>query len=92
MSVAYPNPLPPRPLFWIAYCQGSTAVSSHPHPPPLTPSSGNKNCISPFFNRQVEINSVDHMGDKYGMILKIFIVKLLQKKNITGIKEVRIIC
>lgn len=32
------------------------------------------------------------MGDKYGMILKIFIVKLLQKKNITGIKEVRIIC
>ena len=89
MSVAYPDP--PPPLFWIAYCQGSTAVSSPPPPTP-TPSSGNKNCISPFFHRQVEINSVHHMGEKYGMILKIFIVKLLQKKYITGIKEVRIIC
>lgn len=90
MSVAYPNPLPPAPfldcLLPGQYCSFLTP------PPPLTPSSGNKNCISPFFNRQVEINSVDHMGDKYGMILKIFIVKLLQKKNITGIKEVRIIC
>ena len=88
MSVAYPDP-PPLSGLPIA-----RAVLQFPPPPPPTPtpSSGNKNCISPFFHRQVEINSVHHMGEKYGMILKIFIVKLLQKKNITGIKGVRIIC
>lgn len=91
MSVAYPNPLPPAPFSGLPIARAVLQFPPTP-PPPLTPSSGNKNCISPFFNRQVEINSVDHMGDKYGMILKIFIVKLLQKKNITGIKEVRIIC
>ena len=82
MSVAYPNPRPtPTPPFLDGllpkqYC-------SFLSPPPA------------LFNSRVEINSVHHMGEKYGMILKIFIVKssglLLQKKNIKGIKEVRII-
>ena len=86
MSVAYPNPRPtPTPPFLDGllpkqYCSFLSPL------PPLPP---------PFFNSRVEINSVHHMGEKYGMILKIFIVKssglLLQKKNIKGIKEVRII-
>ena len=87
MSVAYPNfsPPPPPPFSGLPIAKAALQF-------PPTPSSGNKNCISPFFNRQVEINSVHHMREKYGMILKIFIVKPLQKKDITGIKEVRIIC
>ena len=86
MSVAYPNPRPPPPHAPFSGWPIAKAVLQFPLPPPLPP---------PFFNSRVEINSVHHMGEKYGMILKIFIVKssglLLQEKNIKGIKEVRII-